>query len=135
MSVPLEPSVFFFSFQICIDLIHGLFKAKLTEIRQNEGKLWQLKPQTAHQQFGVQYLAPGHFEMQLGGAGIRPALAPELQLPQYHFFHVIYIHILHFSAFIRHFCPKRRTVVYTLMAEAATQGANQHIRFWVSVLG
>ena len=46
----------------------------------------------AHQeQFGVQYLAPGHFHMQLGGAGIQasnlpitrgPALPPELQLPQ-----------------------------------------------------
>ena len=49
----------------------------------------QAAMQGAHQeQFGVQYFAQGHFDIQLGGTGIRtsdlpitrpPALPPELQ--------------------------------------------------------
>ena len=40
-------------------------------------------------------------------------------------------HFIHFSAVIRHFCPKRLTVIqtfHTLMAVVAMQGADQHSR-------
>ena len=64
------------------------------------------KVPTAHQeQLGVQYFAQGHFDMQLGGAGILP---PDPQPPIWRFFFFFSVE----QTLL--FCPERQVTQHTL---------------------